>query len=249
MPKGRVRPSPLTRLKNIVRPLVLGVKRDARTGHLHYEVDGVRLFIRFPEECLRAAHRQLHFEQIYFGRYRPSGSDCVVDLGAGLGTEIVRLAAEAPGLRYVAVEIQPWVYECLCLTLAQLPAGFEPFGLAIGDQPSVRIQPSRDGLDVSVLGGGAVSVEAVDWTEFVRRHDIQRIDLLKMNIEGAEADLLDHADLSIVRRAIIAVHDFRADRGESEHFRTRARVENRLIAAGFAFEAVTPGWIYAERPA
>lgn len=237
-------------LKDRIRPRLLGVRRDFQTGHLYYMVEGRRLYIRFPEEAIRATHRRAAWEHVYFARYEPSGDDCVVDIGAGLGAEILPLAARAPGLRYVAVEIQPWVYECLCLTLAGCPAGFVPFGLAISDAPEVRISPTRAGEDAFVSGRGEVPVATVGWSAFLARHGIDRIDLLKMNIEGAEAELLETVDLAPVRRVIVGVHDFRADRGDGEHFRTRARVEARLSSCGFAVSPLpaTDNWLYAERP-
>ncbi len=230
-----------------LRPYALRLRRDGATGQLFYPVDGIRHYVRFAEETIRARYRRAAFEQIYFRAFRPSGRQCVVDIGAGLGTEIIPLAALAPGLRYIAVEIEPWTYQCLCLTLAQLPAGYEPYGLAIAASGPVRIEPTRAGVDASTLAGGRIPVETVTWPEFVARHGIDEVDLLKMNIEGAEAALLEHVDLAGVRRVIVNVHDFRADRGEGEHFRTRARVEARLRAAGFALRDITPDWIYAER--
>lgn len=237
----------LKRAKDLVRAAALGVRRDRTTGHLYYRVDGVRVYLRFPEECVRTAHRRLAEEAVYFRHYRPSGRDCVVDVGAGLGTEIVALAREAPELRYVAVEIQPWVYECLCLTMAQLPDGYRPFGLAIGAAGPVRIAPTRAGIDSSIVEGGPVPVETVSWHSFAARHGIDRVDLLKMNVEGAEAELLEHIDLAAVERVIVGVHDFRAERGEGERFRTRARVEERLRGAGFSLTPVEPSWIFARR--
>jgi FkbM family methyltransferase len=231
-----------------LKPLAVGMRRDRQTGHLYYPVEGVRHYVRFPQEAIRERYRRAAFDEIYFREYRPSGRDVVVDIGAGLGTEIIPLARQARELRYIAVEIQPWTYECLCLTLAQLPAGFEAFGLAIGDGGPVRIAPTRAGVDAFVLGDGPVPVESVTWGDFVRRHGIERVNLLKMNVEGAEKPLLDHIDLDMVERVIVGVHDFRADRGEGEHFRTRAHVEARLTAAGFRLKPVGDTWIFADRP-
>lgn len=230
-----------------LKPYALGVRRDRATGHLYYPVEGVRHYIRFPDETIRARYRQTAFETIYFKEYEPGGTDCVVDIGAGLGTEIIALARRAPGLRYVANEIQPWVYECLCLTLDQLPAGFTPFGLAIGDGDTVRITPTRAGVDASLSDHGAVRVAVVDWAEFKRREGLCTIDLLKMNVEGAEVALLDCIDLRDVHRVIVNVHDFRADRGEGDHFRTRERVTSRLTGAGFVLRPVDADWIFASR--
>jgi FkbM family methyltransferase len=231
-----------------LKPLAVGMRRDRQTGHLYYPVEGVRHYLRFPEEAIRERYRRAAFEQIYFKEYRPRGRDVVVDFGAGLGTEIIALARQAPELRYVAVEIQPWTYECLCLTLAQLPSGFGPFGLAVAANGPVRIVPTRAGVDASSLEGGAVPVESITWADFAGRHRIGRVDLLKMNVEGAEKALLDHIDLDMVERVIVGVHDFRADRGEGEHFRTRAHVEARLAGAGFRLKPVGDSWIFADRP-
>jgi FkbM family methyltransferase len=230
-----------------LKPLAVGMRRDRETGHLHYPVEGVRHFVRFPEEAIRARYRRAAFDGIYFHHYRPRGRDVVVDIGAGLGTEIIPLAHQAPELRYIAVEIQPWTYECLCLTLAQLPPGFQPFGLAIAAGGPVRISPTRAGIDASLAADAPVRVESVTWAEFVRRHGLTHIDLLKVNIEGAEKPLFDHIDLGMVQRVIVGVHDFRAERGEGEHFRTRASVEGRLTGAGFRLKPVGETWIFADR--
>lgn len=235
-------------IKQAARRIVLGIRRDVTTGHLFYDVGGTRVHLRLVEDALREKHRQSWFENVYFRHYCPCGTDCVVDFGAGLGIEIAMLAARSPDLRYVAVEVQPWVYECLSLTVAQLPPGFEAFGLAVGEAPSIRIAPTRYGVDATTMdGGGAVTVRAVDWEHFTREHGIGRIDLLKMNIEGAEADLLEHACLDQVRRVVVAVHDWRADLGQGDAFRTRARVEKRLSEAGFTLRQLPHDWIFADR--
>jgi FkbM family methyltransferase len=243
----------ISSLKRVAKSIAFGVRKDDVSGHYFYLVGGIKVFTRSAEECRRAAYRAFSFSEIYFKHYLPSGGDCVVDFGAGLGTEIVELARRSPDLKYVAVEIQPSVYECLCLTLDQLPDGFVPFGLAVGDGQTLRIAPTRAGINASTFDHGAVPVETVTWQSFLKRHDLTGIDLLKINIEGGEGPLLDHLDLDPVKRVIVSVHDFRADRGHGEHFRTRARVEARLKAAGFALRN-TEGhadwmrsWLFAAR--
>lgn len=233
-------------IADLAKAQLLGLRRDRETGHLWYPVDGIRLHVRFRSEVMREVYRRRTFEQVYFKHYRPTGSNVVVDFGAGLGTEIVRLAKLEPELRYIAVEIQPWVYECLCLTLAQLPGGFEPTAIAVGSQWEARLTPTTSGDDVSI-DGGPVRVPMIRWSEFAQRYNVGRIDLLKMNIEGGEADLLNEIDLGCVGRVIVNVHDFRADRGEGEHFRTRAKVIKRLRDASFDVLEDIRDWIYAQR--
>ena len=234
-------------LKRLARRPLLGIRRDPASGHLFYPVDGKRVFLRFPEEAPRERERRFWFENVYFSEFQPSGGDCVVDIGAGLGIEAAMLAASAPGIRYVANEIQPWVYECLSLTFAGLPEGFEAFGSAIGDSP-VRITPTRAGLDAATSLDGAVPIESVTWPMFKSRFAIDRVDLLKMNVEGAEVGLLEHIDLGDVERIAVAVHDFRADRGDGEHFRTRQRVLALLQRAGFEVSPLPHDWLFAKGP-
>jgi len=240
-------------IKKLSKSALFRVARDRPSGHLYYWVDGVRVFIRSAAECEFPKNREFALREVYFKHYLPTGQDCVVDVGAGLGTEIVGLARQSPNVKYIAVEIQPSVYECLALTLSQVPAGFVPFALAVGAERSIQISPTGAGIDAATSPTGSVPVEMIDWSSFVRRHALDRIDLLKMNIEGAEADLLEHADLSNVKRVIVSVHDFRADQGHGEHFRTRARVERRLREAGFSLTPIhgdkdwIRSWIFAER--
>ena len=64
---------------------------------------------------------------------------------------------------------------------------------------------------------------------------IERIDFLKMNIEGAERLALPgcRRALDRTRSVSIAAHDFRASRGEGEAFRTLAFVREFLTERGF----------------
>ena len=56
-----------------------------------------------------------------------------------------------------------------------------------------------------------------------------------MNIEGAEQNAIDGMSESITktRHVCFAAHDFRAARGEGEHFRTRKAVIEFLRDHGF----------------
>ena len=67
------------------------------------------------------------------------------------------------------------------------------------------------------------------------RFGIGRIDFLKMNIEGAERMALPGCVQALERaRAVcVAAHDFRAARGEGDHFRTFDEVCEVLRRAGF----------------
>jgi FkbM family methyltransferase len=90
-----------------------------------------------------------------------------------------------------------------------------------------------------VRGGAASStsfaVKGVRFDDLAMAYSIERIDFLKMNIEGAERQALPgcRRALDRTRYVSIAAHDFRASRGEGEQFRTLAFVREFLTECGF----------------
>jgi FkbM family methyltransferase len=83
--------------------------------------------------------------------------------------------------------------------------------------------------------GAAAAIDGVPFDELRRELGLERVDFLKMNIEGAERVALPgcRETLPMTHSICVAAHDFRADRGEGEHFRTRSLVRNLLNQAGF----------------
>ena len=82
---------------------------------------------------------------------------------------------------------------------------------------------------------GSLQVAGISLDELVERENVQRIDFLKINIEGAEAMAMRGMDrtLRITRALCISCHDFRADAGEGEFFRTRRLIQDCVEHAGF----------------
>lgn len=75
-----------------------------------------------------------------------------------------------------------------------------------------------------------------------------------MNIEGAEKDIIQNiTDFSIVKRFIISCHDFRAENGEGDFYRSRDVVTKTLKKNGFTIRSFNystnwaDDWIYAEQ--
>jgi Methyltransferase FkbM domain len=71
--------------------------------------------------------------------------------------------------------------------------------------------------------------------DVLERLGIVEVDLLKMNIEGAElAALRGFSRLASVRHVVIACHDYRATQGRgSDAMRTNAAVRTLIEGAGF----------------
>jgi hypothetical protein len=84
-------------------------------------------------------------------------------------------------------------------------------------------------------GTAGIKVRARRVDSVARDLGVTRIDLLKMNIEGAERPALEGlaGGIERVRHVCISCHDFLADAGGSQDMRTKAFVSDFLRAHGF----------------
>jgi FkbM family methyltransferase len=180
-------------------------------------------------------------KDFWFWSYKPRPGDTIVDVGAGRGEDTLAFSkAVGPTGRVIAIEAHPFSFNVLknfCLLNGL--SNVTPIHSALMDRPgTVRIAESASSwTENSVLSGGRswVEVRAKTMDEIFREQELNEIDLLKMNIEGAErhaligmASVMPH-----VRRICVASHDFRGELGHGEEFRTRAFVEHFLGDHGF----------------
>ena len=78
-----------------------------------------------------------------------------------------------------------------------------------------RIAVCADGSSLFLSGSNMEEVSLVRADEFIGRHGIQRIDMMKINIEGAEYDLLEHlietGFIKNIKNIQVQFHDFVED--------------------------------------
>ncbi len=181
-------------------------------------------------------------DDYWFHCYRPAAGDVVVDVGAGRGEDVFAFSrAVGPDGRVWAIEPHPVSFEVLerfcALNRLDNVTRLRYACVAIPGRLQIETLPVWESN--YVRGGEPAEtshpVEGVRLDDLCAERDIRRIDFLKMNIEGAERDALPGAAESIrrTRFVCIAAHDFRADRGEGEQFRTIAFVREFLQDAGF----------------
>lgn len=175
----------------------------------------------------------------WFHDYTPSAGDVVIDVGAGIGEDAVVLShLVGPSGRVHAIEAHPGTYACLVSTvqLSKL-ANVETHKLAITQaNGTVSISDDAHHLANSIVSGsGGLEVEAQSLDHFIEQSGHPAIDLLKMNIEGAELGAMLGLDQQAgkVRHLAISCHDFIAERDGGEQFRTKDAVRQRLIELGF----------------
>jgi FkbM family methyltransferase len=174
--------------------------------------------------------------------YEPREGDTIVDIGAGDGLDsFVFSNAVGPSGRVLAVEAHPATFVLLeqACRLNGL-SNVTPVQCAVMDAPgSATMMEDGSHRDLyTVLGGtnggrrtGEVPAKTLD--ELCREHDIDHIDLLKMNIEGAERLALQGAEeaLGRTRYVCIACHDFLSEGNRA--LATKAFVVEFLREHGF----------------
>lgn len=178
----------------------------------------------------------------WFHVYRPAASDVIVDIGAGRGEDVFAFSrAVGPEGRVFAIEPHPvsfLVLTKLCqwnrldnVTAIECACVAEPADLQIETLPVWESNYVRAGE----RSAASFPVRGVRFDDLSAQLGIERIDFLKMNIEGAERQALPGCAgaLGRTRFVCIAAHDFRAARGEGEDFRTLDFVRGFLVEAGF----------------
>ena len=140
-------------------------------------------------------------------------------------------------------------------TLGDLKADFIACHFDITNKSSLKLSRGYSYISVGdVPARGYIEIPGITWENFIKRYRIETIDLLKMNIEGAEKELLNSMkDFTPIKRFVISCHDFRANNNEGEYYRTRDIVEKILICNKYTLKQFSYGqawsddWIYAEK--
>ena len=233
---------------------MLLVEFDKATGFYRHKRFGKYVYIRHPTHLAKESDILWSCENLFFHHYLPQNGDVVVDLGAGYGDEAIYVATKSPDVKYIGVEAQPVIFECLANTFRQLGDNFIASPYAITDADSVKFVSHYSYAAVGGIPEGYIDVPTITWSDFIRRYGIDRIDLFKMNIEGAEKEIVQGIDdFSLIKRFVISCHDFRANNGDGEWFRTRDVVTAVLKENGYLIKSYNYGidfaddWIYAER--
>ena len=139
--------------------------------------------------------------------------ETIVDAGANIGLASVYFAMQFPGARIIAIEPESENYELLEKNVAQYP-NIEPVRAALWYEDA-KVSVVDPGLGASGFMTAEKSVDeresvpAISLGTLMENHGLERVDLLKIDIEGAELSLFKHAKRWIEKVDAIAVelHD------------------------------------------
>jgi FkbM family methyltransferase len=186
------------------------------------------LFVRrnsYLETHAREARPEV--EEIFFHRYTPKPGGVVVELGAAEGTETPLLSSlVGPAGKVVAVEAHPGTFKRLQATCADLPNVKLVYAAVAEKAGEVTLSDEDAPWHNHLTEGEGITVPAATLDRVTRT--LKQIDLLKVNIEGAEADVLASSPktLAKTRNIVVSCHDFVG-------MPTKQRVRETLEAAGF----------------
>ncbi len=197
-------------------------------------------FVSPTVHTLRYAEVRDTTRDIWEYGYSPKPGDVVIDVGAGIGTEIV-VFAKAVGSqgRVIAIEAHPATCEALRRTVTRSGlTNVEVLHLAVADREGELLISDLGGHHIGNSITGVTEGVPVRSTTLDRLADdlgIDRVDYLKMNIEGAEALAIRGMERLVARihHIAIACHDFIADEGGAEGNRTLVAVRAFLARSGF----------------
>lgn len=149
--------------------------------------------------------------------YQPKKGDVILDVGAGFGTELKAFSEMVGSEGHVfAIEADPCAARCLNKLREML--GLKNVTIiecAIGERLGAiyLTQDERGAISNMVTekpSGQCISVPVMTLDTLIEQFGINRINYLKMNIEGAEVSALlgFKRSVSLVRNWCVSCHDF-----------------------------------------
>jgi len=257
-----------------LRPLVARAASLAYSGQ-HFEADERGRWVNrqadatFVSPILHtASYSQIEAAVLdnWTWEYLPQKGDTVLDVGAGIGEETVVFSRlVGPSGRIIAVEAHPETFSCLQGTIERTRlTNVTAVNCAVADHDGeLCISAGPDHLGPSHLMNTVVNshegikVAARTLDSLADELGFQEVNLLKMNIEGAERMAVEGFDRIAprVRHAAISCHDFVATHfGGAPHYLTKDYVRAAFEARGFtvrsrpgAAESWVRDYLYASR--
>ena len=190
---------------------------------------------------------------------RVAGGAVILDIGANIGTFSIYAAMSAPDVTLYAYEPTAEFYRLMRdnIRLNRLEGAVKCFNLAVGADSRVRDLvlesstfsfPTLLGPD-DERGGRTVQVQCTSLADILESNALERVDLLKMDCEGAEYEVLYSTPdryLERIREIRMEYHNLRAEGSNGDALATFLRSRGYAITMA-APAARTGGNLWARR--
>jgi FkbM family methyltransferase len=221
-----------------------------KNGYWRHTLNGAVINETYPNIRMDPDHIQKEVE-ISFYDYRPQPGDRCIDIGAGIGTECIATSKMiGPGGKLFAVEASPFTFKVLkANVLENNLSNVSCYNLAIGDRNGkIKISDNSDNHIVNnIWSKEGTDVDALTMDDFVRTLGVEKIDFLRVNIEGAEKLLVSQfTSISNFRHVAIACHDFLTKRTGDPQFTSKEQVAAFLTANNFSIRTRNTGIDYVD---
>ncbi len=179
-----------------------------RTVAVSVRVRGTAVRLRVADRSQIEAVREVLVQEEY--DVPVTGVRTIVDAGANAGMATLYLHGRHPGARIVAVEPDPGTYDLLEANTAALPGVTCVCGALADRDGTVVLHTGAESWAASTRPGrgrpDAVVVAAETLETLAARHGLDRIDLLKLDVEGAEAEVLLGPGMQRVGAVVFEYH-------------------------------------------
>jgi FkbM family methyltransferase len=190
---------------------------------------------------------------IAFSHYKPKSKDICVDIGAGIGTESIFMSELVGPLGKVfSIEAFKDVFDVLNMNMKYNNLhNVNTYNLAISDSNGyVYITDNDNHIENKVVSDNLSSdvkkVKSLTLDKFIKDQEIRQIDFLKVNIEGAEKELIRCFNkVALVKNVAISCHDFLGKRTGNEIFFTKHQVVTFLEENNFIVTTLDTPYDYA----
>ena len=201
--------------------IIKNLIKDERARHivLNMEFEGADLSLRIDDSDIRV-FKQIFVDNEYDSLNLPETAKTIIDLGANIGLSVFFFIKKFPDARIVAVEPDAVNFSIMEKNLEKFSKSVSLLQAAIWPTDGEVTLVTEDDNHASLgawgvrteasNGNPALSVKAVSIPTIMKQYDMDFVDILKVDIEGAEYELFEknYEDwIDKVGLVIIETHD------------------------------------------
>lgn len=198
----------------LIKSLLIGLAMSTSGEECDIKFKGRHYHIRKHSSDFQVFRSVVVFGQYNISKIATKNVKTIVDLGSNIGFSVLHFKSKYPDAHVIAVEPEKHNYE-------QLVKNVQGYNNVDCLQNAIWYSQKNLGIFDSGLGEYAFrvvdanqklvgSVDAITMDDIIARYNLQTIDILKIDIEGAEKELFTHnfeSWLPKVRCIVIELHD------------------------------------------